>query len=83
VIFAVAPDRLMRGIVIAAAMAEEDQRHQPAADQQRQQHAERERDPAMQADADAVQPGQTPGRACERQQQKCRQGGDQQARLQS
>ena len=73
----------MRLVVVAAAVADEGQRHQAAADAEREDHAEHQRDPAMQADADGIEPGQQPGRAGERQQQQDGEEGDEQAGLQS
>ena len=73
----------MRLLVVAAPAGDEDQRHQPAADREREDHAEEEGDPAMEADLDRVQAMEDPRRAGERQQQQDDERADQQADLQS
>ncbi len=73
----------MRLVVIAAAAGDEYQRHQPAADGEREDHAEDQGNPAMDADLDRIEAGQEPGRAGERQQQQDDERADQQTDLQS
>jgi hypothetical protein len=68
---------------MAAAAGDEDQRHQSAADCERQHHAEDQRDPAMDADPDRIEAGQDPGRAGKRQEQKNDEESDEEAGPQS
>jgi hypothetical protein len=68
---------------MAAAAGDESQRHQAAADAEREDHAEDQGDPAMDADADRIEAGQDPGRPGKRQEQQEDEEGDEEAGPQS
>ena len=73
----------MRLVVVAAPAGDEDEGHQAAADAEREDDTERQRDPAMEADIDRVQAMKDPGRAGESQEQQDDEGGDKQSDFQS
>jgi hypothetical protein len=73
----------VHGLVVAAPAGDEDQRHQPAADGEREDDAEDEGDPAVDADRDRIHGIEEPGRPGQRQQQERDEEGDEQSDFQS
>jgi len=70
-------------LVVAASAGDEHQRHQSAADAQREHNSQDQRDPAMNADRNRIEAVEEPCRAGERQQQEENEETDRQAGSQS
>jgi hypothetical protein len=68
---------------MAAAAGDEHQRHQAAADGEREDNPESERNPTVNADGDGVETSQEPSRAGQRQQQEDDEKGDEKPGFQS